>query len=499
MKVSRCSVAVVGGGPTGLLLAYELGVRNIPTVLVEATVGAGELRSMGLHRPTLSMLDDRGLLEPLAHQAAAIPELGGFSGRFAAIPLTDDSQPTGLGITREMLCRHLSRRLKGLPSLRILRPGTVVAIDVREDTVAIDVETETGTKYFEAQFIVGCDGSHSMVRRAAGISLIGADATMIARLAQCTLISTQALPPVGWTRYSRGWIARLPFNRVMTMQWHDSPYCGDSSSDRPDLAFAASVRCILGDEVTVEDVRGVTQFTNAARVASAFRQGPILLAGDAAHIHFPVGGQGVNLGLQDALNLGWKLAAVSNGPLPVDTLDTYHFERHPVAVDVIDNTLAQTALMEPGKCSAATLHDFFTKIIARSPALRSELAAEISSGRVRYGGGMGCGSGLVGEYMPLSRYTDMRGNAVSAWKHRAAQPLLLLSQQLPDASSVDSSLRHHGVQAIRVNPQKDRPSAVLMRPDGYIAWTSDGSAAMSSRPFHQVLSKVSSGKNPASV
>jgi 2-polyprenyl-6-methoxyphenol hydroxylase-like FAD-dependent oxidoreductase len=352
-------VVVVGAGPVGLGLSFELGLQGLTVLVLEQSSGQQETRSMGLHPRTVEHLDRRGLLDDIREAQAEFHELKTFRGGFGGIFVLGRSaapaaQSIGLGVTRELIKQVYLRHLDGLP-VRLRYESEFIGFTETDDEVVVCIDSGQGHHHVSAQFLVGCDGGSSRVRKQAGIAFSGTEGTVVARLGQAVAETTPALS-AGWLRTETGWLAALPFDRILTVEWSQRDREGSAMTS---AELHASIERVLGRAVSLGETGFVTRFTDAARQAEEYRRGRVLLAGDAAHIHFPVGGQGVNLGLQDAMNLGWKLAATCHGSAPDHLLASYHSERHPVGVAVLDNTPGAGgahATRAGGRRTARTVH-----------------------------------------------------------------------------------------------------------------------------------------------
>src|SRR2546423_11503798 len=346
------AVVIAGGGPTGLMLAGELALAGVDVAIVERRASQELVgsRAGGLHSRTIEVLDQRGIADRFLSEGQKAQVAG-----FAWIPLDISDFPTrhpyGLGLWQN----HIERVLAGWVgelAVPIYRGREVTGF--AQDDARVDVELSDGQS-LRADYLVGCDGGGSLVRKAAGIEFPGWDATTSSLIAEVEMAEE---PEWGIHRDALGIhsFGRLEYEirdgdvvytdggpvRVMVTEQHVGP-TGEASLR--DLSEALIV--VYGTDYGIHSPTWISRFTDMTRQAAAYREGRVLLAGDAAHVHSPVGGQGLNTGVQDAVNLGWKLAQGVNRTSPESLLDTYHAERHPVAARVLRNTMAQTALMRP--------------------------------------------------------------------------------------------------------------------------------------------------------
>ncbi|WP_030447134.1 FAD-dependent monooxygenase [Actinocatenispora sera] len=448
-------VVVAGGGPTGLLLANELALAGVSTVVVERLAArTGQSKALNLQPRSAQILDLRGMLEPIRKRA--IDELP--AGHFAGIEL--DYAPWGehqIGIPQARVEEYLERRLteRGVP---VRRGSAVVAVDAGPDEVVvrteaptggdrIDTADDTGGTELHCRYLVACDGGRSTVRSLLGLRFPGRDARMSAVVADVTLTEPDGEPAAGSWRLPRfdrpdGTVAEvLP----LTDGVYRAVVAGPEQQTLPREAPVTldELRRALP---AVATIRWASRFTDASRQLERYRHGRVLFAGDAAHIHSPTGGQGLNLGLQDAFNLGWKIAAALRGNTTV--LDTYHAERHPVAARVLASTRAQGVLLVPDP-DVMALRELVTELIAL-PAANRYLAGLVSGLELRY---------------------ELPGG----------HPLL--GRALPD---LDPTLLHAGRAVVLEAGERARypgdqvpgygwgDEALLVRPDGRVGWVDDG-------------------------
>jgi hypothetical protein len=342
-----------------------------------------------------------------------------------------------------------------------------------QDATGVDVQLSDGTA-LRADYLVGCDGGRSVVRKAAGIEFPGWEPTTSTLIAEVQLaeepkwgVHDNALGRHAFSKLEGGLVG------VLVTEKYVNPAGGDATLG--ELKQALTV--VWGTDYGVHSPTSISRFTDMARQAAAYRAGRVLLAGDAAHVHYPVGGQGLNTGVQDAVNLGWKLASVVKGTSPDGLLDTYHAERHPVAARVLRNTIAQVALLRANDY-VKTLGDIITELLTMEEPHR-RFAAMISGLDISYD--LGEGHPLLGRRMPdLDLVTANGPLRVFALLHRA-KPVLL---NFGETGKLDITPWTHRVQLFDAQHagewklpdlgQVTAPVAVLVRPDGYVAWVGDG-------------------------
>ncbi|NUS17659.1 MAG: rifampin monooxygenase [Streptomyces sp.] len=453
-------VIVVGSGPTGLMLAGELRLHGVHVVVLEKLSEPTEQpRGQGLHARSVEIMDQRGLLGAFLDVSEKFQVGGFFGGIHKPWPDgLDTAHPYGLATPQPVTERLLREHAEGLGAE--IRHGCEVT-GVGQDEDAVTVDLADGTR-LRSRYLVGCDGGRSAVRRAIGVGFPGEPATVETLLGHMELTEDPATITAVVEEVRR---TQLRFG---IMPLGDGVYrlvvpADGVSEDRaaPTLdEFRAQLRAHAGSDFGAHSPTFLSRFGNATRQAERYRVGRVLLAGDAAHIHPPTGGQGLNIGVQDAFNLGWKLAAAVAGWAPEDLLDTYHAERHPVGAAVLDNTRAQMALLatEPG---AVALRNLLSRLMDFEE-VNTYMTAMATAVGVRYDLGGGDDDDLTGRRLrdlPLKEgrlYERMRtGRGV----------LLDRTGHLSAAGWSDR------VDLI-ADPTADLPApAVLLRPDGHIAWT----------------------------
>jgi 2-polyprenyl-6-methoxyphenol hydroxylase-like FAD-dependent oxidoreductase len=461
------AVVIAGGGPTGLMLAAELRLAGVDALVVErrASQELDGSRAGGLHPRTLEVLDQRGVVERFVAEGQPHP----FAG-YATVSLDISDFPTRHPYVLALWQRDFERILAGwvLDELDApIRRGCDV-IGCTTDAGGVDVQLSDGAT-LRADYVVGCDGGRSVVRKTAGIDFVGLDPSTSWIIAEVDLDDT---PEVGLRR--GGGIG--PVDRVRG----GNPYriaLTETEAEHATDPTVEDLRGVLVDEfgtdLGIRRVHWISRFTDASRQAATYRRGRVLVAGDAAHVHPPQGGQGLNVGVQDAVNLGWKLAQVVRGVSSEDLLDTYHDERHPIAARVLQNTSAAVAIGTPDERHAA-LRATFAELLGMDEP-RRRIAGMITGLDVRYD--LGDGHPLLGRRMPDLDLTTAGGpTRVSPLLHEARPVLVNLGRpgsfertELPARLRVVDATPD-GTWELPVIGPVPAPDAVLIRPDGHVAW-----------------------------
>lgn len=473
MTMPDTDVLIVGAGPTGLMLAGELALAGIDVAIVERRVSqdlAGA-RAGGLHSRTLEILDQRGLVDRYL-AAGQTAQVAGFAGVMLDIGDAPTRHNYGLALWQSHIERLLVDWVETL-AVPILRGREVT--DFTQDGDGVDVALGDGQP-LRSRYLVGCDGGRSRVRKAAGIPFPGTDPTTSNLIAE---VEMREEPPVwGIHRDARGIhsLSRTEDGRRIRVLVTE-PHVG-AAGDPTLRDLGEALVAVYGTDYGVHSPASITRFTDATRQAARYREGRVLLAGDAAHVHPPDGGQGLQTGVQDAVNLGWKLAQVIRGTSPDSLLDTYQAERHPVAARVLRITLAAVALRGADSRTTA-LRDTIAELLAADEP-RRRMAAMMSGLDIRYD--LGTGHPLLGRRMPdLDLATDDGPRRVFALLHQARPVLLNLAEPgrfdiTPWADRVRRiEARYDGAWQLPVLGTVTAPDAVLIRPDGYVAWVADRS------------------------
>jgi 2-polyprenyl-6-methoxyphenol hydroxylase-like FAD-dependent oxidoreductase len=475
------AVVIAGGGPTGLMLAGELALAGVDVAIVERRVNQDlpGSRAGGLQSRTIEILDQRGIADRFLAEGQKAQVAG-----FGATRLDISDFPTrhnyGLGLWQKHIERILAGWVGELP-VTFYR-GREVTGFAQDDSTGVDVHVSDGQR-LRAQYLVGCDGGRSVVRKAAGIEFPGWDPTTSALLAEVEMTEEPDLgirrTPTGTHAIGKveyeikdGEVVYAKGGKVGVML--TEPHIGTNEPTLRDLS--EGLIAVYGTDYGIHSPTMISRFTDMTRQAATYRDRRVLLAGDAAHVHSPVGGQGLNTGVQDAVNLGWKLAQVIKKASPESLLDTYHAERHPVAARVLRNTMAQVALMRADDRIEA-LRDTVSELLSMDEP-RKRFAAMMSGLDIHYD--LGEGHPLLGRRMPdLDLVTANGPLRVFTLLHRARPVLLNLGEPeafdiTPWADRVQSiDARYEGTWELPALGAVTAPTAVLIRPDGYVAWVGD--------------------------
>jgi 2-polyprenyl-6-methoxyphenol hydroxylase-like FAD-dependent oxidoreductase len=465
------AVVIAGGGPAGMMLAAELALANVDVAVVERRpdhVLAGS-RAGGFHSRTIEVFDQRGVADRFLAEGQVAQV-----ATFGTTPLDMSDFPTRhpytLGIFQNHIERIMAEWIAELPVH--IRYGREVT-GLEQDETGVDVQVSDGEQ-LRAQYLVGCDGGRSLVRKAAGIDFPGWDPTKSNLIAEVEVteetpkgIRLDAIGVHGLHRMEDGKTVRV----VVTEQQL-------GSGGEPTLReLSDALIAVFGTDFGVHNPTWLSRFNDMTRQAAAYRNGRVLLAGDAAHVHSPAGGQGLGLGVQDAVNLGWKLAQVAGGTSPESLLDTYHAERHPVAARALRWSMAQSTLQRHDERTKALVE--VVSEVAGMDEPRKKLAGRISGLDIHYD--LGEGHPLLGRRMPdLDLVTSDGPLRVFELLHDARPLLLNLGEPVglditPWADRVQAiDASHKGEWELPVLGEVSAPTAVLVRPDGYVAWVGNG-------------------------
>ncbi len=468
--MSEHAVVIAGGGPTGLMLAAELALTGIDVVIVErrASQELDGSRAGGLHSRTIEVLDQRGIAGRFLSAGQQHPSVG-----FSMIRLDISDFPTRHNYLLALWQRHFERILAGwVGELRVPILRSCEVVGFAQDDTGVDVEL-SDEKSLRAEYLVGCDGGRSLIRKEAGIDFAGLDPSTSWMIAE---VEMDEEPEFGFRHDGAGThaIGRREaadaIGIVLTERQVD--HTGNPSMGELREALVG----VYGTDYGLRSASWISRFTDMSRQAASYRHGRVLLAGDAAHVHPPQGGQGLNTGVQDAVNLGWKLAQVVKKTSPDSFLDTYHAERHPVGARVLHNTMAQVALSTPDDRHKA-LRDTMAELLSLDEP-RRRIAAMLSGLDIHYD--LGEGHPLLGRRMPdLDLQTPDGPTRVYSLLHDA-RPLLLnlakpgafdISPWANRVRLVDAT--YAGVWELPVLGAIAGPPAALIRPDGHVAWAGE--------------------------
>ncbi|MGY4857244.1 FAD-dependent monooxygenase [Cryobacterium sp. AP23] len=452
-------VIISGGGPTGMMLASELRLHDVNVLVLERDAEPNPaVRSLGLHPRSIEILDQRGLLDRFLAQGTRYP---GAAGRFAGIvpprPVNLDTEHDYiLGIPQPVTDRLLAERAGELGA-EIRRGSDVTEIGQDDDGVRVRL---ADSALLQARWLVGCDGGRSLVRTQLGVDFPGdaASTEWILGEVQATMPADEMAAISAEVRKTQRGFGIGPAGDGLYRGVVPAATVSEDRTVPPTLEeFRTQLLAYAGTDFGVRSPRSLTRFTDATRLAERYRVGRILLAGDAAHVHPPLGGQGLNLGIQDAVNLGWKLAAVIDGWAPPGLLDTYFAERHPVAEDVLSLTRAQSELLsiEPGPQAVRRL---LTELVAFED-VAGFLAEKVTSIGIRYD--LGEGHPLLGR-----RMRDLPVGTGRLYDHLHDGRGLLLDT----TGTLSVAGRNDRITHLIDRDAELAAPAILVRPDGYIAW-----------------------------
>jgi 2-polyprenyl-6-methoxyphenol hydroxylase-like FAD-dependent oxidoreductase len=480
VPMTEHAVVIAGGGPTGLMLAGELALAGVDVAIVErrANQDLPGSRAGGLGSRTIEIFDQRGI----AHRFLAEGQVAQVTS-FAPVHLDISDFPTRHPYGLALWQKHIERILGGwVGELPVTFYRSREVTGFAQDESGVDVEVSDGQR-LRAQYLVGCDGGRSVVRKAAGIEFPGWDASTSSLLAQAEMTEE---PETGIRRTPSGTyaIGKVEYEikggeviykkggTVGVMLTEAAVGTGE-----PTLRdISEGLIAVYGTDYGIHSPTSITRFSDMTRQAATYRKGRVLLAGDAAHVHSPVGGQGLNIGVQDAVNLGWKLAHVVKGISPDSLLDTYHAERHPVGARLLRNSMAQVALMRVDDRTEA-VRDTVSELLSMDEP-RKRFAAMMSGLGIHYD--LGEGHPLLGRRMPDLDIVTVDGPIRVYTLLHDARPVLLnlrepgafdIARWADRVQSIDA--KYDGTWGLPALGVVTAPTAVLIRPDGYVAWVGD--------------------------
>lgn len=463
-------VVVVGSGPTGMMLAGELTLAGADVVVLErrASQALDGSRGGGFHARTIELLDQRGIADRFLAEGKTVQ-----AAMFGGTRIDLSGLPTRHPYTLALFQNHIERLLLGwVEELGVPIRRVAEVVGVGQDEEGVDVQLASGGSV-RARYLVGADGGRSVVRRAAGIEFLGADATRSTLIAEVEV--TEELPQTGKVD-DRGVHGLHPMGdgvvRVVVTEAALGP------ADPPTLDdLRRELTDVFGTDFGVHNPTWLSRFTDATRQAAYYRRGRVLLAGDAAHVHSPTGGQGIGLGVQDAVNLGWKLGQVVRGVSGEELLDTYHAERHPAGARALKYTMAQS-LFQKADPRQEALRDLLDEVLAVDGA-STPVAGLITGLDVAYD--LGEGHPLLGRRMPDLDLATAHGSRVFELLHEARPVLLEFGGPALDVEGWTDRVRRvpatcGDAWVLPVLGEVAAATAVLVRPDGHVAWVGEGSA-----------------------
>lgn len=468
--MSKHAAVIVGAGPTGMMLAGELMLAGIDVAIVERRLGPEIIgsRAGGLHARTIEVLDQRGIADRFVSQGKR------HNAVHFHVPLDISDVPSRHNYVLGLWQKHIECIMaEWIEELKVPVYRGREVIGIAQDESGVDVEVCDGPS-LRGQYLVGCDGGRSVIRKTAGIDFPGWDPTTSWLIAETEMAEE---PEWGFRHDAAGQhgIGKLEDGRarIVLTESHLGP------ATEPTLdELREALSAVYGTDYGVHSPTWISRFTDMTRQAAAYRERRVLLAGDAAHVHPPVGGQGLNIGVQDAVNLGWKLAQVIKQTSPATLLDTYHAERHPVAARALRATMAQIALRRTDDRTKA-LNDYVSELL-RMDGPRRRLAAEMAGLDIHYDfrhADTDTSHPLLGRRMPdLDLMTANGPLRLFTLLHEARPVLLNLGE--PGGFDIAAwsdrvrllDARCDGAWELPVLGAVAAPSAVLIRPDGYVAW-----------------------------
>ena len=474
MAEHTTNVLIVGAGPVGLFLATELRLHGVDSIVIDRLDEPSQTIKAGSVGPqSAELFDRRGLLEPMQAAMAGVtlptlppgtkPVVGHFSGLFLLHGAPEITTPA---LIAPQSFVELVLGAAAAETTTVLRRHELVAIEQNENSVLATVHDGANTITIACDYLIGCDGGRSTTRKLAGFAFPGTPPTITGRQALVEIAEPNPLQP-GWNRTETGMVVFGPGpNRILTVEFDGPPEDRDAPVTAEELS--GSLSRTSGASVTVTSVQTATRWTDNTRLVDDYRAGRVLLAGDAAHIHPPFGGQGLNLGFMDAGNLGWKLAARLAGDADDTLLDSYTAERRPVAARALQNTRAQVALMRPDPQTSA-LRELFTELLEYDDA-NAHISRMMTSQDAVY---------------PMASEHPLAGRLISDLPLPGGSRLFEAMRDgrgvLLDASDdgrFTSAAAAWGTRLTMLRAHAADGTSALIRPDGIVAWA-DSSALWS--------------------
>jgi 2-polyprenyl-6-methoxyphenol hydroxylase-like FAD-dependent oxidoreductase len=483
-------VAIAGAGPTGLWLACELALARVHVVVLEKLAKpTGLSKALGLQSRSMELLEHRGILDRFTIGNPTVPFLN-----FGMFPMDlrklQFPHPYAVVIVQARIEGLLQQRARELGA-EIRRGHELIGLQQETERVKAEVRTESGNYEITARYLVGCDGGHSLVRKQSGVAFPGLDPTVVGRFGDVKLEPTalellkKSVPELGGrefglARTKTGNFAIVPLGadvyRLAAIEWDQGSV--DHDAPMPLSELEAAIRRVINADVPMRDPVWLSRTTDSSRLAERYRDGRVFLAGDAAHIHWAYGGKGLQTGLQDAGNLGWKLAAQIHGWAPNDLLDSYHTERHPVGQRLMTFTRAQEALSRPGEHVTA-LRELFGRMLEHEQTFRA-IAEELTDVDISYDMGVeGDRHHLVGRWAPnLFLHTDQGRTHVADLMCSSKGLLVDLTEGSLLESVVDKWSDRVQLVSARCYERPMNLDGMLVRPDGYVSWVLSAGAVV---------------------